>query len=217
MKDAMYKPGTWIGLFFINTILFFLTAWSIKSHQAYVRIIDQILTKLSRGYINDFKTSCALVITHLGDYHFCLTMTVIISIILFFLRQYFSSITFLVGFIGARYCRTALKYMLYRPRPNNIHLAPASDGSFPSGHMIYSVFFYGALLFFLIHILIKNGKQSKSWLGMAPALLLVILIGWSRVYLGVHYPTDIIGGIFIGAAWLSLVLSFYIFVKTYQK
>ncbi|MFC7394221.1 phosphatase PAP2 family protein [Scopulibacillus cellulosilyticus] len=213
MKDVVYRPRIWIGLFVINIILFFFTAWSVKTHRKYVQYIDQIIIKLSRGHITDIKTSFALVITHLGDYHFCLTMTIIISIVLFFLRQYFTAITFLLGFIGARCCRSLLKYMLYRPRPNHIHLVPASDGSFPSGHMIYSVFFYGAILFFVIYILIKNGQLSKTWLGMIPALLMVILIGWSRIYLGVHYPTDIIGGFFIGTSWLSLVLSFYIAVK----
>lgn len=100
-----------------------------------------------------------------------------------------------------------VKFFFRRPRPTHVdHLIVQGGYSFPSGHAMGSIITYGALLFLII-------RASKSWKPVIIASLTLIpligLIGISRVYLGVHYPSDIIGGYSLGLAVLSLSIGLY--------
>ncbi|EDL66088.1 hypothetical protein BSG1_02010 [Bacillus sp. SG-1] len=85
------------------------------------------------------------------------------------------------------------------------------DGySFPSGHSMGSFIFYGAMAFALFRL------YDHTWsrvIGAAALMVLVLLIGLSRVYLGVHYPSDILGGFLAGGVWLAFSILVYTFIK----
>jgi membrane-associated phospholipid phosphatase len=78
----------------------------------------------------------------------------------------------------------------------------ASSFSFPSGHSIIAIAFYGLLFYFLIRNLKKHHLSSAIG-----ALLFVNFIGFTRIYLGVHYFTDVIAGFALGGMWLLLAIS----------
>ena len=109
-----------------------------------------------------------------------------------------------VTIAGAWLLDTGLKLLFARARPEpfyDYYPAPSSY-SFPSGHALFSVFFFGGLAVLLTHRLNNRVAQVTVWL---IALVIILLIGSSRVYLGVHYPTDVVGGYAMGLAWVTAV------------
>lgn len=88
-----------------------------------------------------------------------------------------------------------LKRILQRPRPEEFRIINESGYSFPSGHSMVSMAFYG----FLIYLIYKNVKNKYiKWILITVLGLLIISIGISRIYLGVHYTSDVLAG-FLGA------------------
>ena len=124
------------------------------------------------------------------------------------LEALFVVVTLLADALGA-----LLKILIgrHRPLPSLVHVAqPLSDGSFPSGHTLHYTVFYG----FLIFVVITNFRPS--WPRAGAIILLAIpiaLIGLSRVYLGEHWVTDVVGGYLIGALCLVPLIAGYIWTK----
>ena len=94
-----------------------------------------------------------------------------------------------------------LKYIIQRPRPDGYRLIAESGYSFPSGHSMVSMAFYG-LIIYLIWKMVKNKKIKYISCGILG--LLIPMIGFSRIYLGVHYASDVIGGFAISIVYLLL-------------
>ena len=104
-----------------------------------------------------------------------------------------------------------LKWIIARPRPERLKLVFEDGYSFPSGHSMVAFGFYG----FLIYLICKNVKNKKIKYPLIVFLsVLILLIGISRIYLGVHYVTDVIGG-FIFAFLYLVVFVKYFCKKTY--
>ncbi len=100
-----------------------------------------------------------------------------------------------------------IKLLVMRDRPSLQHLVVETTYSFPSGHAATSMILYGTLIF-LMPSLIK----TREWAWMIQVLLglLILSIGASRVYLGVHYPSDILGGYSLSLFWLCLTYPWYV-------
>ncbi len=105
---------------------------------------------------------------------------------------------------GAVVLNWGLKTLFARVRPQAFFdYYPAPDSfSFPSGHALFATCFFGGIAVLLSHRVESRIWQTLIWL---VALLLIALISISRVYLGVHYPTDIIGGFAVGVIWVAAV------------
>ena len=102
---------------------------------------------------------------------------------------------------GALLLNGAMKVFFQRPRPSLPWAAVLPDYSFPSGHTMNAIAFYVALALILWSIF---GRRI-GLLAMAVAAVLALGVGISRIYLGYHYLTDVVGGILAGIAWLLVV------------
>lgn len=102
--------------------------------------------------------------------------------------------------IGISVLTSSLKELFERDRPNLIQEYDGTGYSFPSGHSTGPMVFYG----FIIYLIIRSRfPLVAKWIVGIVLGLLIFLIGFSRIYLGVHYASDVIGGFLLGFAWLA--------------
>jgi membrane-associated phospholipid phosphatase len=107
-----------------------------------------------------------------------------------------------------------LKHLFHRERPDIPLLQEARGLSFPSGHALFSVTFYGLL----IYIIYKNVENKElKWFLITLLLLLILTIGFSRIYLRVHYASDVIAGYCVGFLWLVFAVWLLNRVENYSS
>jgi len=138
-------------------------------------------------------------ITSLGGTTVLALMTTLVTIYLLFDRQRAIAIFVLASVLGGWALSAALKVSVARPRPDIVpHLVEVNDLSFPSGHAMVS-----AVTYLPLAALISGTRTYRSTrvFTVAAGILLTLMIGASRIYLGVHYPTDVLGGWCAGATW----------------
>jgi undecaprenyl-diphosphatase len=107
-----------------------------------------------------------------------------------------------ITMLGAAALDVALKHAFHRPRPVAFFGATPSSYSFPSGHALGSLCFYGILAAILAARARGPGAKFCVWMA---AVVLVGMIGFSRIYLGVHYPSDVIAGYCAAIVWVGAV------------
>ena len=147
--------------------------------------------RLISRLISDKVTPIALIITWFGS----AIGLIIIGILLLILikdRKIGISILLNLGLVGL--LNQILKHLVQRPRPTEYRIIDEKGYSFPSGHSMASVAFYGFLIY-LIHKKVNN-KILKTILIVLLSIL-ISLIGSSRIYLGVHYTSDVLAGFFV--------------------
>jgi undecaprenyl-diphosphatase len=103
---------------------------------------------------------------------------------------------------GATILDNGLKLAFHRVRPEVFFGVLPDTYSFPSGHALFNLCFYGGLAILLASRVRGAGLRIATW---SAAALLVLGIGLSRIYLGVHYPTDVLAGFLAGGAWLLVI------------
>lgn len=150
-----------------------------------------------------------LFITNLGSTFFIIFISALVSVAFIFFKKYRYLLIFISAILGEEAITYLIKHLVKRIRPEILaHLTQASGFSFPSGHSFASATLYSLLAYFLTKE-IKN-KKIKMFIWIL-ALLFISLIGFSRIYLGVHWITDVLGGFMMAFIWIELVI--FIFKK----
>jgi undecaprenyl-diphosphatase len=146
------------------------------------------------------------IVTALGYYWFVVLLLVVV-VPLFYQRGWrLSAILLLVSTAGSAVLTTVLKSVFERARPELFDSGyHASFYSFPSGHATVAVGFYGMLTLVLAYRL----RGTARWAVGVSGVIVVLLIGFSRLYLGVHYPTDVVAGYLAALLWLVCVGAVY--------
>lgn len=175
-----------------------------------INIIDETTYKLIIKLMSNGMTNFMVFMSHLGS-----AITLIILTIAFILlmknktNAKFIAINLILVFVINR----ILKFVIARPRPDVLKIVQESGYSFPSGHSMVATGFYG----FLIYLTYKNIKSKKIKYPLIVLLsILILLIGISRIYLGAHYATDVIGGWIIGFIYLAFFIK-YLYKKITKK
>ncbi len=140
-----------------------------------------------------------IVFTELGDTAVVIVVTGVVFLWFAGKRAWRTAFYWLAAIAGASALNTAIKVALHRPRPGEQLYDGWSAFSFPSGHSTVNIVLYGFLAFLIGRELRPAGRLPVA-LGAA---LLVLLIAFSRLYLGAHWLSDVIGGLAFGAAWLA--------------
>ena len=210
LEEKKIKQGVFVTISLLCLIVF---TWGFVSiveewKENEIAQFDNGVFDIVRGTISPKLTAIMTSITFLGGIEGIAIFTVCVVAILLILKKFplalFVSITILTG-AGFNWL---LKWIFKRERPDIEALIEQGGYSFPSGHSMSSFIFYGSLAFILFRAL--DHKRYK-WASVAGVGLLVLLIGISRVYLGVHYPSDIVGGFTAGGAWLTLCITIYMY------
>lgn len=186
--------------------VFFLVLFAWLSEEVFEGDFQRFDFAVRTG-VHDFfspqLTKFMLDMTFLGSITFLATLFVIIVVawLLQGMRRPAVWLTMAVG--GSVILDVSLKLLFHRARPAPFVGTAPSTYSFPSGHALSSLCFYGVLAGLLCARI-----QGKAWriIIWAVAAALVLAIGLSRIYLGVHYPTDVIAGYIAAAAWVSTLL-----------
>ncbi|KAF0816239.1 MULTISPECIES: phosphatase PAP2 family protein [unclassified Cytobacillus] len=164
---------------------------------------DESVIDYVQAFISPRITEYMSVVTFLGSVKW-LAFSVLIASVGLFLFKKRSLAWFMVlssGF-GALF-NLLLKWIFKRERPDIKPLIEEHGFSFPSGHSMGSFIFYGSLAYIIIH-LAKRKRWKAAWTFMLCCF--IIMIGLSRIYLGVHFPSDVIAGFAAGGAWLIIMI-----------
>lgn len=184
--------GFWLPMFF------FLQLADEVYDKKPILLDTQIIMALHRAASSPL-TSFMKFITHGGDVIFILIFTILLVGFLFMQKRRSDASAVLASVGGAAFINVVLKIFFQRTRPSLfVAFVNEKSFSFPSGHAMGS----SALAFSLV---IMSWRTKYRWLAVSLAVAYVLLIGISRVYLGVHYPSDIIAGWCVSAIWVVLV------------
>jgi undecaprenyl-diphosphatase len=137
-------------------------------------------------------------ITALGSFSVLFILITVVVIHLFLIGRTRTGWFLTVSVIGGTLLSSGLKSLFDRPRPDLTGVARVFTTSFPSGHATVSAVVYLTLGALLSEMAESRGQKILS---LGSAVLLTVMVGLSRVYLGVHYPTDVLAGWSIGAGW----------------
>lgn len=204
VKDFLLKNLKWIILF-ITLVLFLMIVEDVMD--------EEIMSTDSKGYalistylMSEPMTHVAKVVTNFGG-EYCLICLSILLLIVIKNKKIGISIPLNLGLSAL--LNITLKQILQRPRPIEYRVIDESGYSLPSGHSMVSMAFYGYLIYFIYkHI---ENKYIK-WSLIILLSILIMSIGISRIYLGVHYTSDVIAGFLIALSYLIIYINV---AKTY--
>jgi undecaprenyl-diphosphatase len=163
---------------------------------------DQAAFSFAKTLVSDNTTSVMKFFTFFGSHYFLIPANIILAAIYLLRRKSRYTIKVAAIALTSLLIMLGLKLLFHRERPLIPLLEPARGLSFPSGHTFMSVCFYGLLMI----IIWKEEKYHPvaKWILLILSLLFVIMIGFSRIYLHVHYFTDVMAGFCIGFCWLLI-------------
>ena len=181
-------------------ILFSVICYGVLSYDSLV-IDTKVYSFIADNLMSDGITSVLKVITELGGVAFIVLAGVLIFMFCKKIRWF---VTF--DLVGVTLINQVIKHIVRRPRPNVLRLVEEDGYSFPSGHSMVSMAFYGII----IYLVYKNvTNKYLKWTLITLLSLLILSIGFSRIYVGVHYFTDVVGGFLLGLAYLIIYINIY--------
>ncbi len=192
-----------VGLSFAVGALFFFGWFADEMAEGDTAQLDETIRAFVHSFAAPVLTEIMRAASFAGSTLFLFLLGVVIVVALYIKKYRHGAILFTITTIGAGILITLLKLAFHRARPEPFFntILPSSD-SFPSGHSLGSFCFYLALAAIL------TNRVEKLWLKITVwtfAVLLILLIGTSRIYLGVHYPSDVVAGFVIGFIWVITI------------
>ncbi|WP_347374845.1 phosphatase PAP2 family protein [Aequorivita sp. Q41] len=176
---------------------------------------DQQISEFIISYRNPILTKYFIFMTNVGDVYGYLgvfSVVVLISVLLYKSWKYILQIILVL--MLASISNTILKHFINRARPGIEHLVEVETLSYPSGHAMAAMAFYGFLIY-LFHRFKINSILKYSI--MLLLVFIILSIGVSRIYLGVHYPSDIAGGYIAGLTWVFFCILIFNLVEVFRK
>ncbi|WP_338448371.1 phosphatase PAP2 family protein [Niallia oryzisoli] len=203
------------GLFFIGACLYLFIRLSNDLMEKRSFLFDQKVIDTVRLYASPAMDGFMVFMTDMGS-SFMLGLLLVISMIWLCVKRnnLWGMLFCFITVAGGGLLNLWLKNFFGRERPNVNRIVEADGLSFPSGHSMGSMTYYG----FLGYLVIRSKYKPLSKLGLVILFgIVILLIGISRIYLGVHYPSDVLAGYMAGSVWLVLCISLLEIVYVYKE
>lgn len=167
-------------------------------------LFDSIIIAMMETGAGKTMDNIMFIFTEMGSVWFLTTLSFIVLAVLWFkMKDKWGMLFFVIAVGGGSLLTLLLKHLYLRERPSINAEIDAIGYSFPSGHSMGSLIFYG----FIIYLVLRTNQ--REWVKVMTAVvlsILIVLIGSSRIYLGAHFPSDVLAGYIAGFIWLLLSL-----------
>ena len=202
MKENVIKfiKNNWRWMLLFICLIRFLALAEEVFHQEIMNgdiVGYDIVSKLFKFNVS---TPIAKFITNFGGAIFVISLT---TILFFVIKDKKIGISIITNLGIVTILNQIIKFIMQRPRPTEFRIIEETGYSFPSGHSMVSLAFYGYLIYLIYKYI--NNKHLKRTLIIILSVLICI-IGMSRIYLGVHYTSDVLGGFLISFAYLIIYI-----------
>lgn len=210
----------------VLTYLSFAFFVAIAAVWAFIEVTDEVLEGSTQrfdeavltwveGHRTPILDHVALQITALGNVATLTVLVLSVSVFLWLTRHKISAGLLMIAVAGSALLNTLLKDLFDRPRPRVVEAGTdVMTHSFPSGHSMSAFVAYATVAYLGGRLGPTHGLRWTTW---TLAALLIAAVGASRIYLGVHYPTDVLGGYIAGLAWLAFVISALRAIRYYSS
>lgn len=195
----MKKYSKWVVMV-IFLILFSIFAYKIVMNKS-IYIDNIVYDFICDNFMSERMTNIVKILTSLGS----ALVIIILTIVLFIaIKNKKIAISVVINLIVITILNNLLKIIFLRPRPDVNNLILESGYSFPSGHSATGMAFYG----YLIYLIYKYVNNKKIKIPLIIFLsLIIVAIGLSRIYLGVHYASDVLGGFLLAIVYLIIFIT----------
>ena len=184
-------------------------------HSRTITRYDQKVTEFIISFRSPQLNKVFQFITELGDFYGYLILTALCAIG-FYLRfknwQYVLEMLFVMIIAGLS--NLALKQVINRARPDAAHLVAVETLSYPSGHAMSAIAFYGFLIYLFYNFKMNTLLKTSIILIFS---FLILAIGISRIYLGVHFPSDVVGGFIAGFIWIIFCIILFQVMDIFRR
>ena len=199
---AMRGPAYFLVLAAIATALFCGLAVAVETNR--LAGFDEAIRMELHSLASPLLTLLAEKLTWLGSLGVLALFGVVAVAVLVHAGRRDGAVLLTVTMVGALVLENGLKFSFKRVRPPPFFGSEPVTYSFPSGHALFSLCFYGGLAIAAARAVQSGAMKKGIWIA---TVLLVLAIGVTRIYLGVHYPSDVLGGYLVAIAWIAILLS----------
>lgn len=166
---------------------------------------DEAALHAVSGLRADWLDHVMLEVTGMGNTGTVVVVVLLAGLFLWLTRHHLSVYLLGIAVVGGNALNLLLKGVFARPRPSVVEqTTEVATASFPSGHAMMATIAYGSVAYLVGRLEPTRTMRLTTW---TLAVLIILLIGFSRIYLGVHYPTDVAAGFIAGAGWVAFVVA----------
>jgi len=205
--SSRYYFGIYVTLAFVFTCLLlylFVVVLSKVIFSSSLLDTDLRIIRVVNYFQNDLLSDGMMVMTIMGKWYVVALLALFFCLVMAIRRSWYAVIAVITSIAGGEMLAFVLKEIVQRKRPTLLFPAAIAGGySFPSAHAVIAVVFYGLVGYFFIKKAVHWRTKVALFLGTG---VVVFLIGVSRIYLGVHYPSDVFAGFILGFMWLINII-----------
>lgn len=192
-----------IIILYISLLLFLIIGFMARNTNEGI-LFDEFLLKIIHENHNSIIFILMKAISFIGSAYFLVPVMFVTIIYTIIKKNYYITKLLLLSTLGSYITNFLLKKIFQRVRPLEYFLVDQGGLSYPSGHSMVTMTFYMTLAYIITKRL--KEKEYKKWIFLF-SYTMIILMGVSRLYLGVHWPTDVIGGYLIGYVYFNLSIA----------
>ena len=198
----MSQPQRFLMLSANAAVLFCGLAFAMQTNRLVGN--DEAVRMAMHGLASPLLTFLAQKVSWFGDLVVLAFFGAVVVAVLVKLRRRDAALFLVVSMLGALALENGLKFSFQRVRPPAFFGSEPWTYSFPSGHALFSACFYGVAAIVASRAFPTVAGKAAIWIA---TVVLVLMIGAARIYLGVHYPSDVLAGYLVAIAWIALLLA----------